>query len=128
MNIFLCDECYERYERELDSCPKLNCEGDVNEIDDFMIPIIVNLWKKGYKTKYCCSGHMNEFKDHFQCYIMFDQEVPLNDLPSGFKLDSERNIVEYVVEEKDWFNLSYIDKLDVLRYTNESLFKWTKGL
>lgn len=29
------------------------------EIDDLMIPVIINLNKKGYKTFTCCSGHLH---------------------------------------------------------------------
>ena len=55
--MFLCTMCWETYDRDLSYCPKKSCDGDVVEIDDDLVPVIVELNEKGYITEYCCSGH-----------------------------------------------------------------------
>lgn len=64
--MFICDSCLCTYDNEViigGSCPQRNCDGRLIDIDEHMIPICVNLWKKGYDTKFCCEGHFdkNEF-------------------------------------------------------------------
>lgn len=60
-NLIMCEECLTVFEsnkmRGISSCPIHGCYGELFEIDELMIDIITNLRKKGYDTKYCCSGH-----------------------------------------------------------------------
>ena len=83
--------CWEPYDRDLDYCPKKSCDGDVVEIDDDLVPVIVELNEKGYITEYCCSGHAgSEFVDP-STYIMFVPQVKKElfiNLPAGFKLEN----------------------------------------
>jgi hypothetical protein len=60
------------------NCKK--CGENVAEVDDMIIDTIILLNKKGYKTKFCCSGHLNE--NHFGTYIMFINRPDI--LPEGF--------------------------------------------
>ena len=53
-----------------DRCPKPGCVGDLVHIDELMLPIIRTLNKKGYLTKFCCSGHVNE--EYSYPYISFE--------------------------------------------------------
>ena len=64
--MFICDSCLCTYDNEVivgGSCPQRKCEGRLVEIDEHIMPICVNLWKKGYDTKFSCEGHidMNNF-------------------------------------------------------------------
>lgn len=63
---YLCLNCYKVYKNK----PKKNCCSNAIEIDDFMIPSIVLLNQKGYKTEFCCSGHI--YDDVCCPYISFD--------------------------------------------------------
>jgi hypothetical protein len=86
--------CWEPYDRDLDYCPKKSCDGDVVEIDDDLVPIIVQLNEKGYLTEYCCSGHAgSEFVDP-STYIMFVPQVKkelFTNIPAGFKLENAQD-------------------------------------
>lgn len=56
-------------------CPIYNCNGHIIECDELMIPIIIELTSKGYRTEYCCSSHILEMKGRqnpkTQMYIKF---------------------------------------------------------
>lgn len=54
---YMCMECYEIYDGQMQMCPKANCAGEIVEIDELMIPTIKMLNEKGYMTEFCCSGH-----------------------------------------------------------------------
>ncbi len=62
-------------------CPHIGCGGEVVWIDELLVPTIVKLNQKGYKTKYSCSGH--SYQNNPNCYIMFANKPPT--VPKGFK-------------------------------------------
>lgn len=70
-------------------CPSAMCEahGELATIDELMIKPIVKLNKKGYRTRYCCSGH--EMRDALskRGYILFDEDYKFSSLPEGWKDD-----------------------------------------
>jgi len=57
---YLCLECYETYQMHLPYCPKTSCHGEIIEVDDLMLPVIMLLNQRGYYTEFCCSGHVYE--------------------------------------------------------------------
>ena len=71
---YLCLACNEIYTEKMDHCPKASCGYDeVVEVDELMLPIIMELNEKGYATDSCCSGH---FYDKYNApYIMFSDFV-----------------------------------------------------
>jgi len=101
--MFLCTICWEAYNRDLDYCPKKSCDGEVVEIDDDLVPIIVQLNEKGYITEYCCSGHAgSEFVDP-STYIMFVPQIKkelFTNLPAGFKLENATEDDPVVIRAK----------------------------
>lgn len=108
-------------------CESEVCGCDIVEIDELMVPTILELNEKGYKTRFCCSGHVYSASS---IHIMFEgflaREIK-NNLPEGFafvesKLDSFIIRHEFVTEDKyneileynkilrDWsVNLDYIN-------------------
>ena len=67
---YVCMKCYEVYHTPLGCCPKVACNcGEVVDIDELMMPIIVQLNQKGYCTDYCCSGH--SYLDYSSPYVLF---------------------------------------------------------
>ena len=54
-------------------CPISDCIGEVVDIDDMIYQTIVVLNKNGYKTKYSCSGHVNEAQPRI--YVIFERGV-----------------------------------------------------
>jgi len=74
-------------------CPYLKCQGEVIWIDELLVPTITILNKKGYKTKYSCSGH--SYQENPNCYIMFQSKIP--SVPKGFK--SEGKLIRKMFRE-----------------------------
>lgn len=66
----MCMGCYEIYNGDLGMCPKANCEGEVVEIDELMVPAIRLLNEKGYMTEFCCSGHV--YDNGCTSYVLLD--------------------------------------------------------
>jgi len=93
--MYICLNCYEVYDNHLkfdrtleyNFCPKSCCDGDVIEIDELFIPVIIELNKKGYDTSSCCSGHT--YDSYINSYIMFDEDVKLPSLPKGYMYDKD---------------------------------------
>jgi hypothetical protein len=102
---YVCESCFhiqKRYRRS--KCEE--CKGITFVCDEWIAPIIQILNKKGYKTKYCCSGHLTShacvgkkrsgdnvamnFYHCFGCYVFFDiprKEMSEMELPEGFEID-----------------------------------------
>jgi hypothetical protein len=87
--LFLCLKCFRVYNQKTIKhkvCKNKNCNGEVVEIDELFIPVIAELNRKGYKTKYCCSGHI---EDTFNSYIYFEDDIELPNLPDGYLFDKD---------------------------------------
>lgn len=67
---YMCMGCYEIYNGDLGMCPKANCEGEVVEIDELMVPAIRLLNEKGYMTEFCCGGHI--YDNGCTSYVLLD--------------------------------------------------------
>ena len=113
--------------------------GDLIECDDFIAPIISILNKKGYKTVWSCSGHMNETLYKFdgklitmrnRCYIQFHQTVTIDDLviiPDGFSVDYVNENEFQILIEKEFEIVGhecYLEILDTMRL----LLDWVNKL
>ena len=90
MNKYVCTRCWEIYDHwyKYDKngrnyCPKSGCMGPVEEIDELMLPIIIMLNKKGYRTDFCCSGHLvNDLTERNSAYISFVDLPPEIKMPA----------------------------------------------
>ena len=85
------------------TCPKINCNSPVVEVDDFLVSVIRNLNEKGFFTIACCSGHSQDSLSVLdfspRTYILleneiFGEEIPnyvleelAETLPDGFELN-----------------------------------------
>lgn len=71
-------------------CPSAMCcgHGELVTVDELMIKPIVKLNKKGYGTRYCCSGH--EMRDEYsgKGYILFNENYKFPSLPEGWEEDA----------------------------------------
>lgn len=80
----------------------IRIKGPLFECDELMAPIIRELNLKGYKTVFCCSGHVNDdiyWADDINneinnnnCYIAFSDQITTLlvkgfTLPKGFKFE-----------------------------------------
>ena len=87
----ICMKCFEIFKDsfelkrgQFNHCPKNNCIGEVVEIDELMLPAIILLNQKGYKTKYCCRGHYGDLEP--SAYIKFQQDIELPTIPTGYSI------------------------------------------
>lgn len=51
------------------------------EIDDNLVPVILSLNNKGYRTQFCCEGHA----PLYETYILFWNYYFDENIPDGFK-------------------------------------------
>jgi hypothetical protein len=103
------------------NCPKVNCVGILLEIDELIAPTIILLNKKGFITKYCCSGHW--YEDLLQIYISFDKDIKISKSPpEGFELKD--NVLSYTNTDK----LKMMKKYNLIIKMNKILYKWAKEL
>ena len=82
----MCENCYEvdgRKYKARRTCK--HCGGLLVQIDEMLLTTISVLNKKGYHTKFCCSGHV--YDTFPQTYIYFTGDVKLPDIPEGFRYE-----------------------------------------
>lgn len=104
-------------------CPNASCDGEAFEIDEEMIIPIKILHQKGYKTSYCCSGHV--YTSNNGGYIMFDTaavEMPETS-PDGWFFDG--NVIRY--RDRD-DNDSDIKKRSYQHVQINRLIRWCEDL
>lgn len=116
-----------RYEKGCDSynCPSIRCCGKVVNIDELICPSIYLLNSKGYKTKFCCSGHAssaNETQDIFlNFYIMFENGIiiPEELIPTIYECEYSIGMLNKDVN-KDEFIDCIGPKHMTIRYNNSN--------
>lgn len=114
-------------------CKNKKCLGNSVEIDELFLPVITELNSKGYKTKFCCSGHLCENPNS---YIYFEDYAKLPCLPDGYMFDQDmypqvdwnkwqvkNTIRKQFNENKDIFELSK----DIFKNAI-SVLEWAEGL
>jgi hypothetical protein len=115
-----------------------NLEGYF-EVDEFLALAIAELNRKGYPTKFCCSGHVfNEPADCLEngilkyhehrnnyCYIAFGTEVSFSSLPVGFYLTPK----DMILLEKDYISEDgTIERVLEIANTMADLYSWVLTL
>lgn len=130
MRYLYCKKCNEFYiGKHIDEiCPKIFCLTPLVEIDDNMVVPIKILNSKGYKTAYCCSGHIE--RNIFGGYIAFKAGTPIPDTaPKGWSWDN--HVMEDGKHCIRWhFNkgMSSIEKTKMIFKKTEELIKWCENL
>lgn len=95
------------------------CGSNVCEIDELILPTIIELNKKGWATDFCCSGHMNE--GAICTYIKF-KNMPIT-LPFGFRKDED--CIRY---DKFFVDLRGLEGFERLLRINRNLYSWATRL
>lgn len=131
--MLVCTKCFEIYNKNYIKkpfkqkdywCPKLNCIGQINEIDELIYETIKILNKKGYKTEYCCSGHL--YDEPIGTYITFDKKVMIPSLPTGFRFEYNSNTIRKILDNYKNKNIS--EKFTYIKETHEELLNWAEKL
>ena len=147
MGLLYCFECKTVYDEDSLSpivaeghkfyfCPKSDCQGELAEIDEAILPAIRIFNDKGYYTEFCCSGHVHH--SYSSPYIKFEnflkeedvkrlQSLFLRKNKEDFDKDSDKNMIDYAHEEGlGWQALNYQDNLIRLGYMDSVVkpFNW----
>lgn len=85
MIVYICTKCYlphnPKKREDLRACEE--CGGYSVNIDDAFVAPIIELWKKGYSTVSCCSGH--SARPYSYSNVFFDKGIDLLNLPEGYE-------------------------------------------
>ena len=129
----MCLSCFKVYSSTRKK-PCGNCGNKLIKIDELYIVIIKILNQKGYRTTYCCSGHIYEKLP--QSYILFDEGIKLPSLPEGYVIDYEAHTISESFKDiteirRDFYLSSYEneDELqkDILR-SALTVLEWAESL
>ena len=104
-------------------CPKENCYGKIIEVDELILPTIMELNKKGYETDYCCSGHICE-KDT-NTYIKFKKDNAPKSIINNFVMEGKNPLI---IRKKYDNNMPLTNKFKDIMQTNCDLYEWSKQL
>ena len=116
-------------------CPSIHCgDLEVVEVDDSIMSTIKELNKKGYITKFCCSGH--SYEDNTNTYISFDSDAVPSTLPNDFILEDMdyyiKNNWSYIGDQvciRKWYkDIKNEDLPRALLQTAIDLLDWVKEL
>ena len=124
--MYLCSKCFDILYSKYHKCTKCdfkNNDEEVNiEIDSKLAFQISILNKKGYKTKFCCSGHALD--EWVSSYIYFEDKI--DSCPEDWYIDDG-----YIIRgnrNKDWIELDFITRENILTNYNGNLLKWVLEL
>jgi hypothetical protein len=121
----ICNKCFN---------PVCSCKNKkLFDCDEYMIPTIKILNEKGYKTQFCCSGHIiGKDNPSIRAYIMFDKIYKFKQCSNliryihetepyakGRKKRTMIDIVPQYVPEKD-----YAYQLSIIHTINNHLLLW----
>ena len=101
MAVYMCVGCRKIYDskflKETDEgycCPDLECNcghAPLVEIDELMVHAMRTLNRKGYTTRFCCSGG-HKWKQSQRAYVMFEFGHMPDTLPEGWEIDKNYSL------------------------------------
>lgn len=69
-------------------------ENDIKDIDEGMWDILIELNKKGYKTRYCCEGHVSK-NSRYSAYLSFEDGCAPKTVPPLFPFGRVTGVSAY---------------------------------
>ena len=124
--MYLCSKCFDILYSKYHKCTKcdFNSYEEVNiEIDSKLAFQISILNKKGYTTKFCCSGHALD--EWVSSYIYFEDKM--DSCPEDWHIDDDGYIIRGN-RNRDWIELDFITRENILTNYNGNLLKWVLEL
>lgn len=153
MSYKICLCCYEIFYpnqvKSMAMCPRLECGGTVLiEIDDLMMPTIIELNRKAYYTQFCCSSHLpelmvksihKEIEERKFVYVDFHPdlsdeisklvEYPFEFVPTELANPEMKNFCTVkITPPEDLYSLDIMDRLDFIVESNKLFYQWAKSL
>lgn len=129
-----------RIDRETETyCPLAHGTGCTNTqhkelrihypVDNLIAPILTILHNKGYKTRFCCSGHPDNLPQGISASITFAFQYAI-DAPDGFKFtNNSETRIEAVIPRRDKRHPYTVDEANVMIDNNiRILTKWANNL
>jgi len=97
--LLMCLKCFNLIEKS--SLKSINCcENKFAEIDNLIAPAIQVLNLKGYKTRGCCSGHLeNHLASNHASYINFPKNTNFPYLPIGYIYQQDDEFIKSMLNE-----------------------------
>ena len=128
--MYLCSKCFDVMYSKRHRCEKCDAKDnhwkDPNiEIDSKLAFQISVLNKKGYKTKFCCSGHA--YEEFVTTYIYFEDKI--DSCPEDWYLDLDDD--GYIIRgnrNDNWVKLDFVTRENILTKYNNNLLKWVLEL
>ena len=124
--MYLCSKCFDILYSKYHKCTKCdfkNYEEENIEIDSKLAFQISILNKKGYTTKFCCSGH--SLDEWVGTYIYFEDKM--DSCPEDWYIDDDGYIIRGN-RNRDWVELDFITRENILTNYNANLLKWVLEL
>ena len=126
--MYLCSKCFDILYSKYHKCTKcdfknIDYEEENIEIDSKLAFQISILNKKGYKTKFCCSGHALD--EWVSSYIYFEDKI--DSCPEDWYIDDDGYIIRGN-RNRDWIELDFITRENILTNYNGNLLKWVLEL
>ena len=126
--MYLCSKCFDILYSKYHKCTKcdfknIDYEEENIEIDSKLAFQISILNKKGYKTKFCCSGHALD--EWVSSYIYFEDKI--DSCPEDWYIDDDGYIIRGN-RNRDWIELDFITRENILTNYNANLLKWVLEL
>lgn len=105
-----------------------------DEIDEDLIPILIELNEKGYKTSMSCSGHLHQIENNgrYESFINFKRPYEFSKpIPLFNKEKSKNKYSEIFGNSYKWYgnkNGSNEEKENDRKKLMKDLLEWAKGL
>ncbi|MBZ9686804.1 gamma-glutamylcyclotransferase [Clostridium estertheticum] len=117
-----CMNCLTIYKDGKTFCRK--CLRKLDDIDTPMLDIIFGLNKKGYKTQFCCSGHLTS--KIYSAYFVVSGIIKEITIPDGFSLECEgnRTTISSLYVKKGKVNQATVELEELARKNLSNLRKW----
>jgi len=136
MTTEICDTCFEDFFNCTCNWPDDVYQDHEIEVDYDIQPAITLLNQKGYRTRYCCSGHCDDTFSN--AYIAFDKPYQFKEMPEGWTYDSfrykgikkeYRHVIRPLnLTKRELNKMDELELYDYLEKVNRNLLTWAKGL
>lgn len=122
MMLQVCSECFKTI-----PC-KETCHGGTIEADELIVPVLIELRRKGYKTKSCCSGHW--YGKTCTTYIYFEKGYDPKSAPKHMKWDEwdVDRLKPTIRIDTDYLKQFHEDRYNFIIKLNQLIYEWALSL